>query len=61
MTVTDLDNQAAEALMRFYGAKTKAEAVRRAIDETVRRHKRMALMEAIDSGEIDLTHDARAA
>jgi hypothetical protein len=47
--------------MRLYGAKTKAEAVRRAIDETIKLHKRMALMDALDSGEIDLTHDARAA
>jgi Arc/MetJ family transcription regulator len=60
-TVIDLDDEATEELMRLYGAKTKAEAVRRAIDETVKLHKRIALMDAIDSGEIDLSYDARAA
>jgi Arc/MetJ family transcription regulator len=43
---------AAEA-MRIYG--TKAKAVRMAMEETVKRHLRQELAEAIKSGELDLS------
>jgi Arc/MetJ family transcription regulator len=60
-TVIDLDDEATAELMELYNVKSKAAAVRRAIDEAVKLHRRMAFMDAIDSGEIDLTYDARKA
>ncbi|ADI06000.1 hypothetical protein SBI_02879 [Streptomyces bingchenggensis BCW-1] len=58
-TVIDLDDDTAEELMRLYKVKTKAAAVRRAMEETVKLHRRLEFMDAIDSGAIDLTYDAR--
>ncbi|MFF4751559.1 type II toxin-antitoxin system VapB family antitoxin [Streptomyces sp. NPDC002514] len=60
-TVIDLDDEATAELMALYNIKSKAAAVRRAIDEAVKLHRRLAFMDAIDSGEIDLTYDARKA
>ncbi|GGK55016.1 hypothetical protein GCM10010094_14330 [Streptomyces flaveus] len=57
-TVIDLDDEATAELMGIYNVKSKAAAVRRAMDEAVKLHRRMAFMDAIDSGEIDLTYDA---
>ncbi|MFE1254074.1 type II toxin-antitoxin system VapB family antitoxin [Streptomyces fungicidicus] len=57
----DLDDEATAELMELYNVKSKAAAVRRAIDEAVKLRRRMAFMDAIDSGEIDLTYDARQA
>ncbi|WP_246567363.1 type II toxin-antitoxin system VapB family antitoxin [Streptomyces flaveus] len=54
----DLDDEATAELMGIYNVKSKAAAVRRAMDEAVKLHRRMAFMDAIDSGEIDLTYDA---
>jgi Arc/MetJ family transcription regulator len=58
-TVIDLDDATTEELMRFYSVKTKAEAVRRAMEEMVKLQRRLAFMDAIDSGAIDLTYDSR--
>lgn len=60
-TVIDLDDEATAELMQLYNVKSKAAAIRRAIDEAIKLHRRMAFMDAIDSGEIDLTYDARKA
>ncbi|WP_065958686.1 type II toxin-antitoxin system VapB family antitoxin [Streptomyces sparsogenes] len=59
-TVIDLDDETTEELMRVYNVKTKAAAVRRAMEEAAKLHRRMEFMDAIDSGAIDLTYDARA-
>lgn len=58
-TVIDLDDATTEELMRFYNVKTKAAAVRRAMEEMVKLQRRLAFMDAIDSGAIDLTYDSR--
>jgi hypothetical protein len=47
--------------MRLYNVKTKAAAVRRAMEETVKLHRRLEFMDAIDGGAVDLTYDARTA
>lgn len=60
-TVIDLDDETTAELMELYNVKTKAAAVRRAMEETVKLHRRMEFMDAIDRGEVDLAHDARAA
>ncbi|WP_040906018.1 type II toxin-antitoxin system VapB family antitoxin [Streptomyces griseoflavus] len=60
-TVIDLDDEATAELMELYNVKSKAAAVRRAIDEAVKLRRRMAFMDAIDSGEIDLTMRGRLA
>ncbi|MEC4017222.1 type II toxin-antitoxin system VapB family antitoxin [Streptomyces sp. H27-D2] len=57
----DLDDDTTQELMKLYNVKTKAAAVRRAMEETVKLHRRMAFMDAIDSGAIDLSYDARTA
>jgi Arc/MetJ family transcription regulator len=60
-TVIDLDDETTDELMRLYQVKTKAAAVRRAVEEAVKLHRRMEFMDAIDSGAIDLDYDARTA
>jgi Arc/MetJ family transcription regulator len=58
-TVIDLDDDVVEAAMRLYGTKTKAAAVRAAMEEAVKKRLRDEFFAAIDSGEIDLMHDER--
>jgi Arc/MetJ family transcription regulator len=58
-TVIDLDDEIVAAAMRLYGTKTKAAAVRAAMEEAVKRRLREEFFAAIDSGEIDLSHDSR--
>ncbi|GAA4973270.1 hypothetical protein GCM10023205_44660 [Yinghuangia aomiensis] len=60
-TVIDLDDEIVAAAMRLYGTKTKAAAVRAAMEEAVKKRLRDEFFAAIDSGEIDLAHDARSA
>lgn len=55
-TVIDLDDETTEELMRVYNV---AAAVRRAMEEAAKLHRRMAFMDAIDTGAIDFTYDAR--
>lgn len=57
-TVTDLDDEVVAAAMCLYGTKTKAAAVRAALEEAVKKRLRDEFFAAIDSGEIDLTFDA---
>ncbi|MFI6574961.1 type II toxin-antitoxin system VapB family antitoxin [Nocardiopsis sp. NPDC050513] len=60
-TVIDLDDEQVEELMKLYGTRTKAETIRRAVTEEIKHFRRIAFMDAIDSGEIDLTYDSRTA
>lgn len=52
-TVIDLDEEIVEQAMRVYGVKTKAAAVRAAMEEGVRLRLRRELFDAIDDGEFD--------
>lgn len=52
-TVIDLDEEIVEQAMRMYGVKTKAAAVRAAMEEGVRLRLRRELFDAIDDGEFD--------
>jgi Arc/MetJ family transcription regulator len=54
-TVIDLDDDMVAEAMRIYGTRTKAKAVRMAMEEAVKRHLRQELAEAIKSGELDLS------
>jgi Arc/MetJ family transcription regulator len=54
-TVIDLDEDMVAEAMRIYGTRTKAKAVRMAMEEAVKRHLRQELAEAIKSGELDLS------
>ncbi len=58
-TVIDLDDEMVEEAMRLYGVKTKAAAVRAAMEEAVKRRLRQEFVDSIKSGEIDLTYDSR--
>jgi Arc/MetJ family transcription regulator len=52
-TVIDLDDDIVEQAMRLYGTKTKAAAVRAAMEEGVKLRLRRELFEAIDDGEFE--------
>ncbi|UGY92610.1 type II toxin-antitoxin system VapB family antitoxin [Streptomyces gobiensis] len=52
-TVIDLDDEMVEEAMRLYGTKTKAAAVRAAMEEGVRTRLRRELADAIKAGEFD--------
>ncbi|MFE4174672.1 type II toxin-antitoxin system VapB family antitoxin [Streptomyces sp. NPDC056909] len=54
-TVIDLDDEIVEEAMRLYGAKTKAAAVRAAMEDAVRRRLRQEFADAVKSGELDFT------
>ncbi|NUU20294.1 MAG: type II toxin-antitoxin system VapB family antitoxin [Streptomycetaceae bacterium] len=54
-TVIDLDDEIVAAAMRLYGTKTKAAAVRAAMEEAVKKRLRDEFFAAIDSGEFDLS------
>jgi Arc/MetJ family transcription regulator len=58
-TMIDLDDEMVEHAMRLYGVKTKAKAVRMAMEEAVKRRLRQEGIDAIKSGELDLTYDSR--
>jgi Arc/MetJ family transcription regulator len=51
----DLDDELIEQAMRIYGTRTKAAAVRAAMEDAVKRHLRQQFIDAIKSGEIDLS------
>ncbi|MFE9607898.1 type II toxin-antitoxin system VapB family antitoxin [Streptomyces sp. NPDC006012] len=57
--VTDPDDEATAELTALHNTKGKAAVVRRPMDEAAKLRRRLAFMDAIDSGEIDLTYDAR--
>ncbi|MFJ4769254.1 type II toxin-antitoxin system VapB family antitoxin [Streptomyces uncialis] len=52
-TVIDLDEEIVEQAMRVYGVRTKAAAVRAAMEEGVRLRLRRELFDAIDEGEFE--------
>lgn len=52
-TVIDLDEEIVEQAMRVYGVKTKAAAVRAAMEEGVKLRLRRELFEALDEGEFE--------
>ncbi|MDT0341990.1 type II toxin-antitoxin system VapB family antitoxin [Streptomyces litchfieldiae] len=54
-TVIDLDDEIVEEAMRLYGAKTKAAAVRAAMEDAVKRRLRQEFADAVKSGEFDFT------
>ncbi|OMI33363.1 type II toxin-antitoxin system VapB family antitoxin [Streptomyces sparsogenes] len=54
-TVIDLDDEMVSEAMRIYGTKTKAKAVRMAMEDAVKRHLRQEFANAIKSGELDLS------
>jgi Arc/MetJ family transcription regulator len=58
-TVIDLDDDMVEEAMRLYSVKTKAAAVRAAMEDAVKRRLRQEFVDSIKSGEIDLTYDSR--
>ncbi|MGW0606227.1 type II toxin-antitoxin system VapB family antitoxin [Streptomyces sp. NPDC002644] len=60
-TVIDLDDDIVTEAMRLYGTKTKAAAVRAAMEEAVKYRLRQEFFDALDRGDVDLTHDSREA
>lgn len=54
-TVVDLDDEMVTEAMRIYGTKTKAKAVRMAMEDAVKSHLRQELANAIKSGDLDLS------
>ncbi|MFJ2767491.1 type II toxin-antitoxin system VapB family antitoxin [Streptomyces sp. NPDC087300] len=54
-TVIDLDDDMVAAAMRIYGTKTKAKAVRMAMEDAVKRHLRQEGFDAMDAGEFDFS------
>jgi Arc/MetJ family transcription regulator len=54
-TMIDLDDEMVEQAKEIYGTKTKAAAVRAALEDAVKRHLRQQFIDAIKSGEIDLS------
>jgi Arc/MetJ family transcription regulator len=52
-TVIDLDDEIVEQAMRVYGMKTKAAAVRAAMEEGVKLRLRRELFDAMDEGEFE--------
>lgn len=54
-TVIDLDEDMVVQAMRIFGTKTKAKAVRLAMEDAVKRHLRQEFFDAMDSGEVDFS------
>lgn len=57
-TVIDLDEDMVAEAMRIFGTKTKAKAVRLAMEDAVKRHLRQEFfdaMDAMDAGELDFS------
>lgn len=54
-TVIDLDDAMVAEAMRIFGTKTKAQAVRLAMEDTVKRHLRQEGFDAMDAGEFDFS------
>jgi Arc/MetJ family transcription regulator len=51
-TVIDLDDDMVTEAMRIYGTKTKAKAVRLAMEDAVKRHLRQEFFDAMDAGDL---------
>ncbi|MGC4949009.1 type II toxin-antitoxin system VapB family antitoxin [Streptomyces sp. DT224] len=54
-TVIDLDEAMVVEAMRIFGTKTKAQAVRLAMEDAVKRHLRQEGFDAMDAGEFDFS------
>jgi Arc/MetJ family transcription regulator len=54
-TVIDLDEDMVAEAMRIFGTKTKAKAVRLAMEDAVKRHLRQEGFDAMDAGEFDFS------
>ena len=54
-TVIDLDDDMVNEAMRIFGTKTKAKAVRLAMEDAVKRHLRQEFFDAMDAGELDFS------
>jgi Arc/MetJ family transcription regulator len=54
-TVIDLDEDMVAEAMRIFGTKTKAKAVRLAMEDAVKRHQRQEFFDAMDAGELDFS------
>ncbi|MFJ6568168.1 type II toxin-antitoxin system VapB family antitoxin [Streptomyces sp. NPDC091292] len=54
-TVIDLDETMVAAAMRIFGTKTKAQAVRLAMEDAVKRHLRQEGFDAMDAGDFDFS------
>jgi Arc/MetJ family transcription regulator len=54
-TVIDLDEDIVAEAMRIFGTKTKAKAVRLAMEDAVKRRLRQESFDAMDAGELDFS------
>ncbi|MFI6895867.1 type II toxin-antitoxin system VapB family antitoxin [Streptomyces sp. NPDC050256] len=54
-TVIDLDDAMVAEAMRIFGTKTKAQAVRLAMEDAVKRHLRQEGFDAMDAGDFDFS------
>ncbi|GGZ18262.1 hypothetical protein GCM10010387_08410 [Streptomyces inusitatus] len=54
-TVIDLDETMVAEAMRIFGTKTKAQAVRLAMEDAVKRHLRQEGFDAMDAGDFDFS------
>lgn len=54
-TVIDLDEGMVTEAMRIFGTKTKAKAVRLAMEDAVKRHLRQEGFDAMEAGELDFS------
>lgn len=54
-TVIDLDEAMVAEAMRIFDTKTKAQAVRLAMEDAVKRHLRQEGFDAMDAGEFDFS------
>ncbi len=53
--VIDLDEGMVAEAMRLFGAKTKAKAVRLAMEDAVKRRLRQEFFDAMDAGDLDFS------
>jgi Arc/MetJ family transcription regulator len=54
-TMIDLDDEMVERAKEIYGTRTKAAAVRAAVEDAVKRHLRQQFIDAVKSGELDFS------
>lgn len=58
-TVIDLDEDMVAEAMRIFGTRTKAQAVRLAMEDAVKRRLRQEFFDAMDAGELDFSEIIR--
>ena len=54
-TMIDLDDEMVAQAKEIYGTKTKAAAVRAAVEDAVKRHLRQQFIDAVKSGDLDFS------